>query len=174
MNIRFVRAVVTPSFPLLIAVFASAQNPSTSALPYITAANYGKLPLSFEPNQGQTDTRVQFVARGAGYTIFLSPASATFALRRNTDGASAGVRRRPHGPARSQCGNRHASAGPATRRYQLPDGQRPASGPPIFLLTPRPALGMSIQGSTWSTTAPRANSNTTSFWLRERTRPGFA
>ena len=89
MNIRFVRAVVTPSFPLLIAVFASAQNPSTSALPYITAANYGKLPLSFEPNQGQTDTRVQFVARGAGYTIFLSPASATFALRRNTDGASA-------------------------------------------------------------------------------------
>jgi hypothetical protein len=48
------------------------------------AANYGKLPLSFEPNHGQTDARVQFLARGAGYTIFLSPTSATFALRRNS------------------------------------------------------------------------------------------
>src|SRR5580700_3223916 len=47
------------------------------------AADYGKLPLSFEPNQGQTDARAQFVARGAGYTIFLSPTSATFALQGN-------------------------------------------------------------------------------------------
>src|ERR1035441_3913963 len=31
---------------------------------------YGKLPLSFEANQGQTDARVRFLARGSGYTIF--------------------------------------------------------------------------------------------------------
>ena len=89
MNIGLVRVAVTPLSLFLLAVIASAQNPSTSALPYRTTAHYGKLPLSFEPNQGQTDTRVQFVARGAGYTIFLSPASATFALRSNTNGASA-------------------------------------------------------------------------------------
>jgi hypothetical protein len=59
------------------AVGAQAISPSRQV-----AAHYGKLPLSFEPNQGQTDERVQFLARGAGYTIFLSPASATFALRR--------------------------------------------------------------------------------------------
>src|SRR5579871_1797421 len=41
---------------------------------------YGKLPLSFEPNQGQTDPRVRFISRGPGYTIFLSSRSATFAL----------------------------------------------------------------------------------------------
>jgi hypothetical protein len=28
---------------------------------------YGKLPLSFEANQGQTDSQVQFIARGGGY-----------------------------------------------------------------------------------------------------------
>ena len=48
------------------------------------AASYGKLPLRFEPNRGQTDARVQFVSRGAGYTIFLSPTSTTFALLRNS------------------------------------------------------------------------------------------
>lgn len=44
--------------------------------------NYGKLPLSFEPNLGQTDARVKFISHGSGYTIFLSPTSATVALHR--------------------------------------------------------------------------------------------
>jgi len=35
-------------------------------------SGYGKLPLTFEENQGQTDARVKFLARGAGYTVFLS------------------------------------------------------------------------------------------------------
>jgi hypothetical protein len=29
-------------------------------------ASYGKLPLSFDANQGQTDARVRFLARGGG------------------------------------------------------------------------------------------------------------
>jgi hypothetical protein len=32
---------------------------------------YGRLPLSFEPNRGQTDPRVAFLSRGAGYALFL-------------------------------------------------------------------------------------------------------
>jgi hypothetical protein len=40
----------------------------------------GQMPLAFEPNQGQTDSRVDFLARGLGYTLFLSSESATFAL----------------------------------------------------------------------------------------------
>ena len=36
------------------------------------AANYGKIPLSFEPNKGQTDPRVQFLSRGSGYSLFLT------------------------------------------------------------------------------------------------------
>ena len=34
---------------------------------------YGKLPLSFEPNQGQADKAVKFLARGRGYGLFLTP-----------------------------------------------------------------------------------------------------
>jgi hypothetical protein len=36
------------------------------------AAAYGKLPLQFELNRGQTDPRVQFLSRGSGYTLFLA------------------------------------------------------------------------------------------------------
>jgi hypothetical protein len=43
---------------------------------------YGRLPLSFEANRGQTDARVAFLARGPGYTLFLTPAGAMLALRR--------------------------------------------------------------------------------------------
>jgi hypothetical protein len=43
-------------------------------------SNYGKLPLSFEPNQGQTDSQVQFFARGRGYALFLTPTEAVLSL----------------------------------------------------------------------------------------------
>jgi hypothetical protein len=35
----------------------------------------GSMPLAFEPNQGQTDSRVQFFARSAGYQVFLTSGS---------------------------------------------------------------------------------------------------
>ena len=35
-------------------------------------SEYGKLPLDFEQNQGQSDAHVKFLARGSGYTVFLS------------------------------------------------------------------------------------------------------
>ncbi|MEN6605243.1 MAG: SBBP repeat-containing protein [Bryobacteraceae bacterium] len=37
------------------------------------AAFYQELPLAFEPNMGQAGPGVQFLARGPGYAIFLSP-----------------------------------------------------------------------------------------------------
>ena len=43
--------------------------------------NYGKLPLSFEANQGQTEARVKFLSRGRGYTLFLTADEAVLALR---------------------------------------------------------------------------------------------
>ena len=33
---------------------------------------YGRLPLSFEANGGQTDSQVRFLARGSGFTLFLT------------------------------------------------------------------------------------------------------
>lgn len=43
---------------------------------------YGKLPLSFERNQGQTNSDVQFLSRGNGYTLFLTKREAVLSLRR--------------------------------------------------------------------------------------------
>ena len=45
------------------------------------AKNYGKLPLSFEPNSGQTNGEVKFLSRGAGYTLFLTGDQAVLRLR---------------------------------------------------------------------------------------------
>jgi len=43
-------------------------------------AAYGALPLSFEINQGQTNGRVKFLARSAGYLLFLTSTEAVMAL----------------------------------------------------------------------------------------------
>src|SRR5918996_1408089 len=42
---------------------------------------YGQLPLSFEANVGQADPQVDFISRGSGYTLFLTPREAVLALR---------------------------------------------------------------------------------------------
>lgn len=48
------------------------------------AENYGKLPLQFEANRGQTDGRVKFLSRGAGYALFLTSTEAVLRLQRQT------------------------------------------------------------------------------------------
>jgi len=44
------------------------------------AKAFGKLPLHFEANHGQVPGRADFVARGNGYSLFVGPTEATFAL----------------------------------------------------------------------------------------------
>src|SRR5207302_11394691 len=41
---------------------------------------YGKLPLQFEANWGQTDASVGFLSRGRGYTLFLTSTEAVMVL----------------------------------------------------------------------------------------------
>ncbi len=55
--------------------------------------NYGKLPLSFEPNEGQSAEAVQFLSRGKGYTLFLTPGEAVFSLRGREKQADSSVLR---------------------------------------------------------------------------------
>jgi uncharacterized repeat protein (TIGR01451 family) len=54
-------------------------------------AAWGQLPLRFEPNQGQSDSQVRFLARGAGYGLFLTPDQAVLSLR-SADRSAAVVR----------------------------------------------------------------------------------
>lgn len=46
----------------------------------IANGDYGKLPLSFEPNRGQSDQRVKFLANGGTYELFLTQSSAVLEL----------------------------------------------------------------------------------------------
>ncbi|MEH1835805.1 MAG: SBBP repeat-containing protein [Nostoc sp.] len=55
-----------------------ATSKPTNTSPIIST--YGKLPLSFQPNYGQTDHEVKFLSRGDGYTLFLTQSSAVLAL----------------------------------------------------------------------------------------------
>jgi len=43
---------------------------------------YGKTPLGFEENNGQTDKQVKFLTRGQGYTLFLTPSEAVLKMQR--------------------------------------------------------------------------------------------
>jgi hypothetical protein len=58
-------------------------NPFAPAHAERTAASaYARLPLSFEPNRGQADRRARFLARGRGYTLFLTDREALLSLAR--------------------------------------------------------------------------------------------
>ena len=46
-------------------------------------AAYAGLPLSFEVNKGQTDKSVKFLARGKGYTLFLTASEAVMTLQKS-------------------------------------------------------------------------------------------
>ena len=60
----------------------SAQRDLASAPAPRASGAYGELPLSFEENRGQADARVNYLARGKGYTLFLTRNEAVLALRR--------------------------------------------------------------------------------------------
>src|SRR5438874_11704062 len=56
---------------------------------------YGKVPLSFEANRGQTDPSVKFLSRGSGYTLFLTGDEAVLSLRSQKAGARSQNKKRP-------------------------------------------------------------------------------
>lgn len=82
--------VVSRGFARVLAfVLATAAIPSAGAAERAPAAgaadldrDYAAIALGFEPNVGQADERAKFVARGAGYGIFLTGTGAALALSR--------------------------------------------------------------------------------------------
>ena len=49
-------------------------------------AGYGQLPLAFEANEGQTDSRVRYIARGTGFTLFVTDLETVLSLDRYDNG----------------------------------------------------------------------------------------
>jgi hypothetical protein len=73
-------AVIAPLFKQGAALKSLSQpDPENQAK---IQESYGKLPLSFEVNQGQADSRVKFLTRTGAYSLSLTEDEAVFALRK--------------------------------------------------------------------------------------------
>src|SRR5258708_28207416 len=70
---------------------------------------YGKLPMAFEANRGQSDRRVKFLSRGSGYTVFLTSNEAVLALHKPANVKPQGVNDEPWAQQNAESGNRAAS-----------------------------------------------------------------
>ena len=84
-------AMVTVTWNVLLSAQSEPQvrTPKTSV-----QAPYGKLPLVFEMNQGQSGQDVKFISRGSGYTAFLTTNGLVLALhpRQHSSAASSAGR----------------------------------------------------------------------------------
>src|SRR5882672_6445852 len=65
---------------LAFAFLASVAWPAAAATEARVSESYGKLPLQFEANRGQTDKAVRFLSRGPGYSLYLTAGEAVLVL----------------------------------------------------------------------------------------------
>src|SRR5580704_8204278 len=70
---------------------AVSKTPANESALSKAKASMAKMPLSFEPNRGQTDPRVQYISRGPGYTMFFTKEELVMALK-DTNTSNAVVR----------------------------------------------------------------------------------
>ena len=121
-------SVATPASsdnePPTAAVAPPAKSTSSAAM-VRQLATYGKLPLSFEPNRGQTDQRVKFLSRGRGYSLFLTGNEAVLSLQKAAGVTSAGTR--PDMVGRSASAGLKSGAPPLVDKAATDNGQRTTS-----------------------------------------------
>jgi len=82
-------SILEPTSPSPLAPFSHKH--SEKAVEARAVELYGKLPLSFEANQGQTHEEVKFLSRGKGYTLFLTSTEAVMVLRKPRAADSSGL-----------------------------------------------------------------------------------
>jgi hypothetical protein len=82
------------------AMFLAALVLSVAAVPLFSAptsavadSHYGKVRLAFEPNLGQSDPQVKFLARADGYTLFLASDETVFLLKAQGEEGTARTQR---------------------------------------------------------------------------------
>src|SRR5260370_38138563 len=82
-----IQSIICLASLCLATAHAVSQTASTVNQQHAQEA-YGKLPLSFEANQGQSDSQVKFLSRGSGYSLFLTGNEAVLALKKPEKKAS--------------------------------------------------------------------------------------
>ncbi len=88
---------VSDAHPAADVVSDASPSPIEAEQKRQIADAYGRLPISFEPNVGQTDEKVKFLARGQGYALFLTPGEAVLALKKEKANEHAVLRMRLDG-----------------------------------------------------------------------------
>ena len=74
---------------------ASAASPSTPLSTNRSETKLINVPLSFEPNQGQAPSTVEFLSRGSGYALFLTPGKVVLNLERRQPASAAATGQTP-------------------------------------------------------------------------------
>jgi hypothetical protein len=77
--------LATLALPLAEGQFFTTGTQPGAGAPGTTAPDLSRLPLSFEPNAGQTDPSVRFMARAPGGTLYFTPAEVVLSLSLTTD-----------------------------------------------------------------------------------------
>ena len=116
------------------------------------SSSYGKLPISFEPNEGQTAGVVQYLARGAGYTLFLTPGEMVLRLQPSFPGT-----REPYGAQLpSTISSRSAEKGekPAAVRMRLIGSNKHAQALGVDLLPGKSNYFTGSDPAKWHTDIP--------------------
>src|SRR5207245_10554939 len=67
--------------------------PAAAKMRSQAADAYGRLPMTFEPNQGQAEPSVKFLSRGGGFTLQLSATEAGLAFSQKGRGTGFGRRK---------------------------------------------------------------------------------
>lgn len=113
------------------------DKPRRSApLPSPRVADYGRLPIAFEPNVGQDASAAQFVARAPGFTLGLHPDRVTLRLERRSAGAI---------PA--DVGRWSVASRPLNHSPNLRKETDPPSSPSSGFETPASILNMKLMGA---------------------------
>src|SRR5882762_193500 len=76
------QGALIPSYRLLVplTLLAGFTLPAAAATDARVSESYGKLPLRFEANRGQTHKDVRFLSRGPGYNLYLTANEAVLVL----------------------------------------------------------------------------------------------
>ncbi|MFQ5674234.1 MAG: hypothetical protein ACE5G9_14225 [Nitrospinales bacterium] len=108
---RWTKTIVAAVLSVFLTGVVYGEVPTTLSKPdEVTQARlvkaYGKTPLAFEANAGQTDKQVKFFSRGLGYNLFLTPTESVMVLSKGEkqgDGKpEAGGRKPPFDRARPE------------------------------------------------------------------------
>lgn len=111
---------------------------------------FNAMPLAFESNQGQTDSQVKYVARGNGYTVFLTSDETVFDL--HSSSGSPATSRANRNPA-AQASSAHDSS--SAIRLRLAGGNRQAQIAATDPLPGRSNYFIGSDASKWQKNVPQ-------------------